>query len=269
MRERFGLVLLTIALLVVVAFAIAAVYSNLGLGGGLMFVPALIIIGGLGKESAVAASLVLVLAGALAALYQHGKARNIDYRLVGYLSAGSCTGAVAGTFFNLSIGEDTFRWLFLAVVLGLCMWMAFDLYMSIRPDCDDDSKMCTQYIGAAIGAAVFAGFLSGAFGIGGGAIMVPTLVYILCRHVKLAVGTSAATIVPTTAIGIAIYFVGGSGQLESDVWLYVAVLAPVAFAGAFMGTRAGIAKLTGKQIKMAFLALTVLVAVVMVAELAL
>jgi hypothetical protein len=260
-------VLLTLAIMALVAFAIAAVYSNLGLGGGLMFVPALIIIGGLGKDSAVAASLVLVLAGALAALYQHGKAGNIDYRLVGYLSAGSCAGAVAGTIFNLSIGEETFRWLFLAVVAGLCAWMAFDLYLSIRPDCDDDSKMCTQYIGAAVGAAVFAGFLSGAFGIGGGAIMVPTLIYILCRHVKLAVGTSAATIVPTTVVGIAIYFVGGAGQLESDVWIYIAALAPIAFLGAFLGTRAGIAKLSGKQIKAAFLALTVLVAIVMVVEL--
>jgi hypothetical protein len=260
-------VLLTIIALAIVAFLIAGVYSNLGLGGGLMFVPALIIIGGLGKDSAVAASLVLVLAGALAALYQHGKAGNIDYRFVGYLSSGSCAGAVVGTVFNLSIGESTFRWLFLAVVAGLCVWMAFDLYMSIRPDCNDDSKMCTQYIGAAVGAAVFAGFLSGAFGIGGGAIMVPTLIYILCRNVKLAVGTSAATIVPTTAVGIAIYFVGGANQLESEVWPYIAVLAPIAFAGAFLGTRAGIARLSGKQIKTAFLALTVLVAVVLVAEL--
>jgi hypothetical protein len=261
--------MLSLILMAVIAFAIAAVYSNLGLGGGLMFVPALIIIGGLGKDSAVAASLVLVLAGALASLYQHGRAGNIDYRLVGYLSVGSCAGAAAGTLFNLSIGEETFRWLFFAVVLGLCIWMALDLYLSIRPDCDDDSKMCTQYIGAAVGAAVFAGFLSGAFGIGGGAIMVPTLIYILCRHVKLAVGTSAATIVPTTAVGIAIYFVGGAGQLEADVWLYIATLAPIAFLGAFLGTRVGIEKLSGKQIKAAFLALTVLVAMVMVAELVL
>ncbi len=265
--SRLGGVLLTLALMALVTFAIAAAYSNLGLGGGLMYVPALIIIAGMGKDSAVAASLVLVLAGALAALYQHRKAGNVDFRLVGYLSAGSCAGAVAGTIFNLSIGESTFRWLFLAVVVGLCAWMAVDLYLGIRPDCDDDSRMCTQYIGAAVVVSVFAGFLSGAFGIGGGAIMVPTLIYLLCRHVKLAVGTSAATIVPTSAVGVAMYFLGGSGQLESSVWLTVAVLAPIAFAGAFIGTRAGIARLTGKQIKVAFLALTVLVAVVMVAEL--
>ena len=128
--------------------------------------------------------------------------------------------------------------------------------------------MCTQYIGAAVGISVFAGFLSGAFGIGGGAIMVPTLIYLLCRRVKLAVGTSAATIVPTTAVGIIMYFAGGAGNLDSNIWQYIAVLAPVAFVGAYIGTRYGIAKLTGKQIKVAFLALTILVAIVMVAELA-
>ena len=260
--------LVSLVILAVVSFLIAAVYSNLGLGGGLMYVPALLILSSLGKDSAVAASLCLVLAGSLAALYQHRKAGNVDFRLAGMMSVGACGGAVAGTMFNLSIGEDAFRWLFFAVVTGLCVWMAIDLYRGLKPDRDDDSRMCTQYFGAAVGISIFAGFLSGAFGIGGGAIMVPTLIYLLCRRVKLAVGTSAATIVPTTAVGIIMYFAGGSGNLSPDIWQYIAVLAPVAFVGAFIGTRLGISKLTGKQIKMAFLALTVLVAIVMVAELA-
>lgn len=261
------MVITTIILLAIVAFIIAALYSNLGLGGGIMYVPALILIGGLGKDSAVAASLCLVLAGSLAALYQHNKAGNVDFKLVGHLSIGACIGAVFGTLFNLSIGEDTFRWLFLAVILGLSAWMVIDLFRSMRPDCDDDTKMCTQYIGAAVGVAVFAGFLSGAFGIGGGALLVPALIYILCRHVKLAVGTSAATIVPTTMVGAIMYFAGDTGQLSPDLWQFILILAPVSFLGAFLGTKAGIAKLTGKQIKTAFLILTVLVAVIMVAEL--
>ncbi len=258
--------LLTFGLLVIVAFTVAALYSNLGLGGGIMYVPALIMLGGLGKDSAVAGSLCLVLAGSLAAMYQHRKAGNVDLRLAGLMSLGACSGAVLGTLFNLRINEETFRWLFLAVILGLSVWMVMDLYKGTRPDCDDDSRMCTQYIGAAVGISVFAGFLSGAFGIGGGAILVPTLIYILCRHVKLAVGTSAATIVPTTAVGIAIYLTSGSGQMNPNLIENLLILAPVCFVGAFLGTRAGIARLTGKQIKMAFLVLTVLVAVVMVAE---
>ncbi|MDD4308563.1 MAG: sulfite exporter TauE/SafE family protein [Thermoplasmata archaeon] len=253
--------------LAIISFIIAALYSNLGLGGGIMYVPALILIGQLGKDSAVAVSLCLVLAGSLAALYQHNKAGNVDMKLVGYLSVGSGIGAVFGSFFNLNIGEETFRWLFLAVILGLSAWMVIDLFRSLRPDCDDDSKMCTPYLGAAVGIAVFAGFLSGAFGIGGGALLVPALIYVLCRHVKLAVGTSAATIVPTTLVGATMYFIGGFGQLSGDTWQFILVLAPISFIGAFLGTKAGIARLTGKQIKTAFLVLTVLVAVIMVAEL--
>jgi len=114
--------------------------------------------------------------------------------------------------------------------------------------------------------SVFAGFLSGAFGIGGGAILVPTLIYLLCRHIKLAVGTSAVTIVPTTAVGLAIYLTGGSGSMDADMLQTLAVLGPACFAGAFLGTKVGIARLTGKQIKAAFLVLTMLVAVVMAAE---
>jgi uncharacterized membrane protein YfcA len=260
---------LNICLLAIVAILIAAAYSNLGLGGGLMYVPALIILGALDKNSAVAASLCLVLAGSVAALYQHWKASNVDFRLAGYLSIGSCVGAVLGTVFNLLIDEITFRWIFLMVVIGLCTWMAIDLYREVRPDRDDDTRMCIQYIGAAVLAAAFAGFLSGAFGIGGGAIMVPVLIYLLCRHVKLAVGTSVSTIIPTTLVGILIYFTGGAGHMDPGLWMYVLILAPVSFIGAFVGTKAGIAKLNGKQIKMAFLALTFLVAVIMASEIVL
>lgn len=258
--------MISFVLLVIAAFLIAAMYSNLGLGGGIMYVPTLIMIGGLGKDSAVAASLCLVLAGSLAAFYQHRKAGNVDLRLAGLLSIGTCIGAVFGSFFNLSINEDEFRLLFLGVIIGLTIWITADLFRELRPDADDDSRMCTRYIGPAVGISIFAGFLSGAFGIGGGVILVPTLIYILCRHMKLAVGTSVATIVPTTMMGILMYFVGGSGQLAPDLWQYMAVLAPVCFVGAFLGTRVGISKLTGKQLKVAFLLLTVLVAVVMVAE---
>jgi hypothetical protein len=256
----------TFVILAVVAFTVAALYSNLGLGGGIMYVPALIMLGGLGKDSAVAASLCLVFAGSLAALYQHRKAGNVDMRLAGLLSIGACSGAVLGTMFNLSISEETFMWLFLSVIVGLSVWMTYDLYRGLRPDRDDDSRMCTPYLLTSMGVAVFGGFLSGAFGIGGGAIMVPILIYLLCRHIKLAVGTSAATIVPTTAVGIAIYLTGGSGNMDLEMAEQLLILAPTCFVGAFLGTKAGIAKLTGKHIKLTFLVLTVLVAVVMAAE---
>ena len=254
--------------LAIVVFLIAAVYSNLGLGGGLMYVPALILLAGFEKDLAVPASLFLVLCGTFAALVQHSKANNVDFRLAAYLSGGSCVGSIFGTMFNLSIGEDLFRYLFLAIVTGICCWMAYDLYKKMKPDKNDDSRMCTQYIAPAIGFAVFAGFLSGAFGIGGGAIMVPVLIYFLCRRVKLAVGTSAATIIPTTITGILLYvFFGegiiGVGALEA-FWNYVFILGPVAFVGAYLGTRAGISRLTAWQIKAAFLVLTVLVAATMI-----
>jgi len=134
---------LSFALLALVAFAVAALYSNLGLGGGIMYVPALILIGGFGKDSAVAGSLCLVMAGSLAAMYQHRKAGNVDLRLAGLLSMGSCSGAVLGSMFNLGIPEETFRWLFFFVIIGLSVWMIFDMHRGLRPDSDDDSRLCT------------------------------------------------------------------------------------------------------------------------------
>ena len=57
---------------------------------------------------------------------------------------------------------------------------------------------------AAIGAA--AGLLSGLFGIGGGVVIVPALVYFAGFDQRLATGTSLAVLLPPVGIGAALEY---------------------------------------------------------------
>lgn len=86
-----------------------------------------------------------------------------------------------------------------------------------------------QYLYAAL-IGIFGGFASGLFGVGGGIVMVPAMVYLLTMDIKLAVGTSLAVIIPTAATGVAKHY-----QLGNVDWKVAASLAPTAICGGYLG----------------------------------
>ena len=92
---------------------------------------------------------------------------------------------------------------------------------------EDDCAM--QYlIAALIGLA--GGVASGLFGVGGGIIMVPAMVFFMQMDMKLAVGTSLAVIIPTAMGGVAKHF--HLGQVD---WKIALSLAPTAICGSYLG----------------------------------
>ena len=76
------------------------------------------------------------------------------------------------------------------------------------------------------------GLASGLFGVGGGAIFVPLLVFLVHLDIHLAIGTSIAVIVPTAIMGI--YKHGSAGMID---WKTVAILSVFAIIGAFFGAQ--------------------------------
>jgi len=74
------------------------------------------------------------------------------------------------------------------------------------------------------------GVASGLFGVGGGVVMVPAMVFLLSMDIKLAVGTSLAVIIPTAAMGMAKHY-----NLGNMDWRVAASLAPTAICGGYLG----------------------------------
>jgi hypothetical protein len=86
-----------------------------------------------------------------------------------------------------------------------------------------------QYlIAALIGLA--GGVSSGLFGVGGGIVMVPAMVYLLNVNIKTAIGTSLLVIIPTALTGAIKHH-----QLGNIDWRMAVSLAPMAIAGGFLG----------------------------------
>src|SRR5207245_9180076 len=87
----------------VLIFGVAFIYSNLGLGGGLLFVPILLSTGVPDKDLAVPISLTLTIATATSSVINHHRRGLVDFRLGGVLLAGALLGAVVGTVLTLKL----------------------------------------------------------------------------------------------------------------------------------------------------------------------
>ena len=74
------------------------------------------------------------------------------------------------------------------------------------------------------------GVASGLFGVGGGIVMVPAMIFFMSMDIKRAVGTSLAVIIPTALMGSFKHY--QQGNLD---WRVALSLAPMAILGGYAG----------------------------------
>jgi uncharacterized membrane protein YfcA len=243
----------------VLIFAVAFIYANLGLGGGLLFVPILLSTGVASKDIAVPISLTLTIATAASSVINHHRLGLVDFRLGRYLVAGALLGAAVGTFFTLVVlDEKTFKAFFSGVLLLFGAYMVVDWVRNRRSiDEDNDALLTPPRLTLTAGATAGSGFLSGSMGIGGGLLNVPLLAYVLGRKTRKAIGTSSLLIIPTAAVGFLAYLGGlafrPTGFAWPDAYVLIPVLMPVVFVGAYLGSRWGLAKLKTRSVALIFI----------------
>jgi uncharacterized membrane protein YfcA len=101
-----------------------------------------------------------------------------------------------------------------------------------------------------------AGVLSGLFGIGGGVLIVPALMFVANMTPLTATGTSlGALLLPVGALGAWTYYRTGNLDVRASAWLAVGL-----FFGAYFGAKLA-QHLTAVQLKRAFAIFLVLVAI--------
>ena len=134
------------------------------------------------------------------------------------------------------------------------MWVSLDSAMKSRASLFGVNKGPRYWLVLAL-IGVIGGVLSGAFGIGGGIIMVPLLVWLARLDQRTAAATSLVAIVPTAVVGSIAYFANGEIDLAAGGLVSVG-----AVAGAFVGTRL-LRRIPLVWLRWMFIALVVVVAV--------
>lgn len=242
----------TIALLIVMVFGVAFVYSNLGLGGGLLYVPILLSFTPYVKEVVVPISLTFTIATSLSATINHRRKGLVDFNLALMLLTGALIGAVLGVLFNLNVPKEIFYSVFIAVILLMSSKMLRDWIRETRDeDAADDSKLTRPRKMASSTGTLASGFTSGSLGIGGGLINVPLMEYVLGRGARRAIGTSSLMIIFTGAFGFTTYlFLGTPEPIDFNL---IFLLWPFVFVGAFVGSRWGLEKLKSRMVALIFI----------------
>jgi len=255
---------------VILTFAISGVAgllgSLLGLGGGIIVVPALTLLFKIDIRLAVGASIVSVIATSSGAAAAYVREHMTNLRAAMFLEIGTTLGAISGAFLA---GHIPLRWLF--VIFGIMMgYSALEMFrnryhhegVSVPADAlADRLQLHGSYYDPAARETVdyrvthtrlglvlmyVAGCVSGLLGIGSGALKVPAMDLAMRLPIKVSTATSNFMIGVTAAASAGVYFVRGE--------IAPLIAAPVA-AGVLIGATGGsllLPRLKNRSIRIAF-----------------
>ena len=109
--------------LILVGVVSGALAATLGIGGGVIFVPALVVIAGFEQQLAQGTSLAIIIPTTLIAAIVHAKAQRVDWPNVVRLSAGGIVGSLAGAVTALSVDELLLRRMFAVFLVVMAIRM--------------------------------------------------------------------------------------------------------------------------------------------------
>ena len=185
----------------------------LGIGGGVIIVPALNLLLGLPFRQAVALSLGNIVAVSLSSSMGYTKRGLVNFKVGLILELASVTGAVSGGIISSSINENllkTILGIFL-ILSGLRLMLRREYeardYNPVTSNLHHNPEFYRMVL-ALIGSFI-AGLLSALLGIGGGVLKIPIILMILQLPVKEAVATSAFMVGITALSGLSIYIFRG------------------------------------------------------------
>ena len=141
-------------------------YSNLGLGGGQLYVPIMdLFFVGLVMKEIVPLSLCFAFVTMASAAYSHNRKRLVDFRLGLLLATGGLVGVVIGVLFTTTVDERAVKVGFAALLLIVASKMLHDMYRVKREEGPNSPEPSSKRRLAGVGVSVLTGFLVGSFGI--------------------------------------------------------------------------------------------------------
>jgi uncharacterized membrane protein YfcA len=238
--------------LIIIAFAFLAglIGSLLGLGGGIIVIPALTLALGFSMQEAVGASLIGVIASSTGSASRYVQQGFVNVKLGMLLETTTTVGSIIGALIAIYTDQKILALVFAVMLLYSAVYMLRRPERTISPESAElDGQMldlsCTytdsrsgnevcygvKGIKTGMGAGLLAGATSGMLGVGGGVIKVPVMNTCMCVPMKAATATSNFMIGVTALAGAVVYYSYGliSPVLAGTVAVGVIV-------GSFIGT---------------------------------
>jgi uncharacterized membrane protein YfcA len=251
--------------------------SMVGIGGGLILVPVLTSpLLDHDIKTAIAASLVGVIATSVGASGRFLQSGIVDRRLGSILLVATSSGGLLGGLTGQVLDGRTLALLFAVLLVYVAVQMArsprgptkptaaegaeaedFD-YGYLEPTTGEWIAYRARHLLPGTAISVFAGSVSGLLGVGGGVINVPTMNVLMGVPIRVATTTSTWMLGPTAAASVVLAF--ASGVLEP---LLAAPVALGVFIGARLGARLAL-RTSQRALRMIFVVVAIVFAIQMV-----
>ena len=113
----------------------------LGIGGGVLMVPAMVLLFGFDQHVAQGTSLLVIIPAAITGSYTHHRNGRLVVRDAAMLAAGGVIGAVIGSVFALSIEDELLRKLFAAFLLVSAIRILWPRTNEDKPEAPSDEAV--------------------------------------------------------------------------------------------------------------------------------
>ncbi|MCK5547936.1 MAG: sulfite exporter TauE/SafE family protein [Thermoplasmata archaeon] len=266
----------TFAILVLLSALFAGFLGSiLGLGGGALLVPILVIGLDVPILTAIGVSLIGIVANSTIATTNYLKEGYTNIRLGILLVSVTVLGAIIGAFIAIYVFREVLQFIFAIVLFFIAAFMLVfrGKEISVERSGKSDLGLSGEYYDRSIdkrtsydvtgikkgmSAGFGAGNLSGILGVGGGIVNVPAMNIWMKVPMKAAVATSQLMVGLTTLAGGLVYYAHGYVDALITVFVVLGCL-----IGAGTGSRLA-PRIKTDALKKAFVVLLIIVAVLMI-----
>ena len=211
-------------------------------------------------------SLMVILPTAISGTWRHNKKKAVHWKTALVLGPCALVGGLVGATLAAHLPAEILEIGFGGLVLAIALWMGLGIMPKLSREAEQPRE--NFWLVGACGFPI--GIVSGLTGLGGGALIVPMLVLAFNFPMRIAIGTSVASIIFASLGGIVGYIVNGLevsgllpysvGYVNLPIWL---CLAATSIPLAQLGARAAHA-LPAKHLRYIFIAFMVYVGLRMI-----
>ena len=243
-------------------FVVSTLFSMLGMGGGILYVP-ILLFAGYTMNSAPGISLILILATSLAALFTFSKKNMVDWKLALVIDPPTDVMAFVGGYFSAMLPDTVLRAILAAILIiaGILMIKQKNSSAKIADKTgwwywhrNFHGEEYVVNIPLVLLATALIGILSGMLGITGGIIKLPIMVLLCGVPMGVAVATSTVMVAVTALCGVLGHATNGTVDWHTGI-----ILALAAVIAGSIGSRISL-KLDKTKLKRIFGVVVLLVA---------
>jgi uncharacterized membrane protein YfcA len=260
--RRADAIHMMILTILAIGLVVGVLVGLLGIGGGVVLVPAMVYLLGYDQHLAQGTSLFILLPPiGLGALREYWKNDQVDLRAGIYCAIGFLLGGYVGGWLAVPMPSRHLRGIFgcflivSAIFLSMKTQPSSDASGGAQPAAGADTRNHLRALGI-LAAAMFCGVASGMVGIGGGVLLVPVLGLLFGFSQHRAQGTSLVALIPPTGL-LAFLAYAQAGYVN---WETGFLLIPGVFLGGVVGGLAA-RRLNPRHMRQVFAALTFLLGV--------